>query len=147
MVSDVKTSLNSRKTARARLFAVGLIAALASVGATQARAANELERLWSDVWGRHKTPAPQPPKQAPTTSAPSTSAPSTSAPGASPPATSAPAASAPAAPAPAPAAAGEQAQPAPAVQPAPSHAAGPTVPVVLPKVQAVSETLVVTGNA
>ena len=141
MVTDVMTCLNSPRAAKARFVAVALVAALTSAGwPGTARAANELDRLWGDVRDRGKTHAPQPAKQAPTTSAPATSAP-----GASPPATSAPAASAPA-PARARSAA-DQAQPAPAAQPAPSQAAGPTVPVVLPKVQAVSETLVVTGNA
>lgn len=132
MVSDVKTRLNSRRTARARLLTVSLIAALASAGATEAaRAANELERLWGDVWGHPKRPAAEPPAPAAKSSAPPVSAPAASAP-AVPPAT-APAA--------------DQAQPAPAAQPAPSQAAAPTIPVVSPKVQSVSETLVVTGNA
>ncbi len=143
MVTDVNTCLNSPRAAKARFVAVMLVAALTSAGwPGTARAANELERLWGDIWSRGKTPAPQPPKQAPTTSAPASSAPA-----ASPPATSAPAASAPAAVAPAPAPAAAQVQPAPAAQPAPSQSAAPTVPVVLPKVQAVSDTLVVTGNA
>ncbi len=71
MVSDVKTRLNSRRTARARLLTVSLIAALASAGATEAaRAANELERLWGDVWGHPKRPAAEPPAPAAKSSAP-----------------------------------------------------------------------------
>ena len=128
MVTDVKTSLNSRRAGRARVLAVGLIAALASAGATNAaRAANELERLWGDVWGHGKTQAAHPPAAAAKPSAPPANAPATVAPAA-----------------PAPAA---ETQPAPAAQPAPSQAAAPTIPVAPPKVQSVSDTLVVTGNA
>jgi RND family efflux transporter MFP subunit len=122
MVTDVKTWLNSRRSATARLVVVGLIAALASAGwSGVARAQNELERLWGDIWGHTKKPAPLPAAPAP--------------------ATNAPAATAPASPA-------EQGpRPAPVTQAAPAQPAAPAVPVVLPKVQSVSETLVVTGNA
>jgi RND family efflux transporter MFP subunit len=141
MVTDVKTSLNSRRAAAARLVAVGLIVALASAGGPQAaRAENEFERLWGDIWGRGKKP--QAPKQAPASNTPTTNAPMpTNAPAAAP----APAPAAQQAPKPAPAA--QPAQPAPAAQAAPTQPAPPAIPVVLPKVQAVSDTLVVTGNA
>jgi RND family efflux transporter MFP subunit len=89
--------------------------------------------LWGDIWGHPKRPAPQP-----TTPATKPSAAPTSAPAANPPAAATPAAAAPTA---------NEAQPAPAAQPAPTQAAAPTIPVASPKVQTVSETLVVTGNA
>jgi len=101
-----------------------------------ARAENELERLWGDVWGGKKATS-QAAKPVPTTSAP---APAPHAPAPAPPA-SAPAAEA------QPAPAVQQAQPAPAKPATPSQSPAPTVPVVLPKVQAVSDTLTVTGNA
>jgi RND family efflux transporter MFP subunit len=122
MVTDVKTSLNSHRATAARFVAVGLIAALASTGGPRAaRAANEFERLWGDIWGRGKKPPP--PAKAPATNAPATPSPPANAPAAQP------------------------AQLAPAAQAAPTQPAAPTIPVVLPKVQAVSDTLVVTGNA
>ena len=137
MVTDVKT-LNCRGAAKTRLVAVAFLAALTSAGwSGTARAENELHRLWDNIWGRGKTTAPQSAKQAPPTAPAATSAPQASAPAGGAPAAAAPAPAEQIRPAPA-------AQSAPAAQPAPS---GPTVPVVLPKVQAVSETLVVTGNA
>jgi RND family efflux transporter MFP subunit len=117
MVSDVKTAPNAQLRAVARIAALGL-AILASVGgSTPARAENELERLWDDVRGRKPPPAPAP--QTPSTQTP--------APQAAPPQAQSPAAPAPSA----------------AAQPAAAF----TIPVVLPKVQAVSETLTLTGNA
>jgi RND family efflux transporter MFP subunit len=122
MVTDVKTWLSSRRSATARLVAVGLIAALASAGwSGVARAENELERLWGDTWGHPKKPAPLPTAPVPATNATAATAPAS-------PAQQAP-------------------QPAPVTQAAPAQPSAPTVPVVLPRVQAVSDTLVVTGNA
>ena len=141
MVTDVKTCLNSQRAARARLVAVTLLAAFASAGwSGAARAENELEHLWGDIWGHGKKL--QAPKQAPASNTPTTNAPMpTNAPAA------APAPAAQQAPKPAPPPAAEPAQPAPAAQAAPTRPAAPTIPVVLPKVQTVSDTLVVTGNA
>jgi RND family efflux transporter MFP subunit len=119
MVSDVKISPNFLRPATARILAVGLIAALSPGWTETARADNELERLWKNVWGHGAKPA---------------------SPSAAPASKSVP-------PAAAPAASAQPTETAPATQPAPSQPAAPTVPVVLPKVQAVSETLVVTGNA
>ena len=121
MVSDVKISPNFLRPATARILAVGLIAALSPGWTETARADNELERLWKNIWGQGAKPAPQPAAPAPKSAPPA----------------AAPAASAQPA----------ETAPAPAAQPAPSQPAAPTVPVVLPKVQAVSETLDVTGNA
>ena len=136
MVTDVKTFLNSPRAATARLLVAGLIAALTSAGWTgPARAENELERLWGHIWGGGKKASPQTsPPPAATTAAPAANAPTPLA--------------KPAQPAAAPAAQTTPAEPAPApaAQAAPA-AVGPSVPVALPKVQAVSDTLVVTGNA
>ena len=122
MVTDVKTWLSSRRSATARLVAVGLIAALASAGwSGVARAENELERLWGDTWGHPKKPAPLPTAPVPATNAPAATAPAS-------PAQQAP-------------------QPAPVTQAAPAQPSAPTIPVVLPRVQTVSDTLDVTGNA
>lgn len=126
MVTDVKTSLNPLRAAKARVLAVVLIAALTGGGWTgTAYAANELERLWGDVWSRGKRPAPAAP--------PNSSAPA--------PADAAPAAASP------PAEPAQTTQPAQAAQPAPAQPAAPTIPVALPVTQTVSDTLVVTGNA
>ena len=111
----------------------------------------ELGQLWDKVWG-HKS-APPPAKQSPAGAAPQApAAPASPAQTAAPAAPPAPAqstgqaappasSSGTAAPAPAP-----QPRKAPAAEQTPAPAA-PPVPVVLPKVQAVSETMVVTGNA
>ncbi|WP_147262881.1 efflux RND transporter periplasmic adaptor subunit [Roseiarcus fermentans] len=113
---------------KAGLVSAALLAALAGAGLSgTAHAEGELERLWGDIWG-HKKPAQKSAQPAPNAPA-------------------APATGAPAAAASAPAPAAEPAPPAPAAQAAPAQAAAPSVPVVLPKVQAVSESLVVTGNA
>ena len=90
------------------------------------------------MWGHGKKPQPRPSAPAPSANAPATSTPAATAPAAT-----APQAAAPAADQPQPAPAAAQ----PAAQSAPQAAAAPTIPVVLPKVQTVSETLVVTGNA
>ena len=134
MVTDVKTFLNARRPA-ARLVAAG----------TARRAG---ERRWSGTaQRRERARAPVGRRLGPARSRRRSQP-------AKPPAAPAPASSpapAPSAPARAPGArpAARHAQPAPTrpAQPAPAAQAGPAVPVVLPKVQAVSETLTVTGNA
>jgi RND family efflux transporter MFP subunit len=111
MVSDVKTRLNAQARTAARAAAVGFMVLAGAGWCGAARADDEVERLWHDLWGGKKTPAPAP-GQAPD--------------------------AAPAAPA----------NPSPAARPAPAQpAAAPAIPVVLPKVQAVSETVTLTGNA
>jgi multidrug efflux pump subunit AcrA (membrane-fusion protein) len=127
MVSDVKTAPSAQLRMAARIAALGLVIFASVGGSAPARAENEFERLWDDVRGRKPAPAPTP--QTPSAQTPGPQAP--------PPQTQSPAApaapSAPAQPVSAPAAA----QPAAALM----------IPVVLPKVQAVSETLTLTGNA
>ncbi len=131
MVSDVKTCLKARRGATARVLAAGLIAALVGAGGTcPARAENELQRLWGDVWGHGKRAQSQPPAPPAAQAAPSAT---TKAPAPGPAPTTQPSAPAPAA---------QQSEP-----PPPAEPAAATVPVVSPKVQAVSETLVITGNA
>jgi RND family efflux transporter MFP subunit len=126
----------------ARCVAAAVLASLACLAsADDARAANPLERLWQDIWGQKKPPAKPAPAPAAPAPAPTTPAAAPPSPAAQPAQTNAPApASKPA----------EASQPAETSQPAnaaPAAAAGPAIPVVLPKVQAVSETLVITGNA
>jgi RND family efflux transporter MFP subunit len=87
-----------------------LVALVCGFSADDARAENELQRLWGDVWG-HRTPNP--------------------------PAANEPVSAQNPTPAPAP----DQAKS------PPTAPAVPTIPVVLPKVQAVSESLETTGNA
>jgi RND family efflux transporter MFP subunit len=130
MVSAVKLRPIVHAFPAFRAAAVGL-ALLAGSGIAQpAHAENELQQLWRDIWGRKAAPAPPPKPQAPAPAAPAGT--SQAAPPAAQPA---------AAPAAQPAAA-------PAAQPAAAPAvAPPTIPVVLPKVQSVSETLTLTGNA
>jgi RND family efflux transporter MFP subunit len=99
-----------------------------------ARADNEFERLWGDVWG-HKSKPAAPPAPAPAAApAPTPAQPK-------PAGNSAPVVPPATQPLPAP-----SPVPAKTAAPAPSPAA-PTVPVVLPKVQTVSESLTLTGNA
>jgi RND family efflux transporter MFP subunit len=127
MVSDVKTAPSAQLRTAAHIAALGL-AIFASVGGSApARAENELQRLWNNVWDRKPAPAPTP--QTPSAQTPAPQAP--------PPQTQSPAA---------PAAPSAPAQPVSA--PAAAQPTAPlTIPVVLPKVQAVSETLTLTGNA
>jgi RND family efflux transporter MFP subunit len=119
MVSDVKIRMNAQARTAASAAAVGLMV-LAGVGwCGAARAESEFRRMW-EGWKHSPAPAPaQAPAAAPANPSPAATQP------ASPPA---------AATAPAPQAA------------APAEAAAPTIPVVLPKVQAVSETVTLTGN-
>jgi RND family efflux transporter MFP subunit len=113
-------------TARAAVAAV-LVAVASPLCCGGARAEGLFDRLWQDVYG-HK---PKPATKAGTT------------PAQLPAAAPAPAQRQTVAPEPA------QTQPAAAPQPAEAAPApvGPVVPVALPKVEAVSESLVVTGNA
>jgi RND family efflux transporter MFP subunit len=124
MVSAVKLRPIARPLFALRAAALGL-ALLAVTGvAPPAHAENELRHLWRDMWRHKAAPAPKPHAPAGTTQR-----------------AAAPVAQPAAAPAAQPAAA-------PAAQPSAAPAqAPPPIPVVLPKLQSVSETLTLTGNA
>jgi RND family efflux transporter MFP subunit len=124
------TRLTELPAATARAAAVAVfVMAISPICWHGARAEGLFDRLWQDVYGHKAKPVTQPPAAA----AP------------------APAQQQTAAPEP------KNAQPAPTAQPtkptpAPAQAqepapVGPVVPVALPKVQTVSESLVITGNA
>jgi RND family efflux transporter MFP subunit len=145
--------LNKLEVAAWRGVAIGMIAVLASVACgAGASAEGRIERLWQDLRGHkaHKpaakpasSPAAQSPPAAPEAAsppaaqspavAPATASPSNTSPGANQPAATTPQP-------PQPAHAAEQAKTPPA-------SSAPAVPVVLPKVQTVSDTMEVTGNA
>ncbi|GLS21121.1 MexE family multidrug efflux RND transporter periplasmic adaptor subunit [Labrys miyagiensis] len=107
-----------------------------------ARADNEFERLWGDVWG-HKSKPAAPPAPAPAPAPAAAPAPTPAQP--KPAGNSAPVVPPATQPLPAPNPVPAKTA-APAPVPAPSPAA-PTVPVVLPKVQTVSDSMTLTGNA
>ncbi len=121
-------------TRRLRLLATAAMLAFAAplaIGHTAAQ--NILDRVWDDLTGRH--PGGTPPATA-------TPAPPTVPGPVAPPATATQVAPAQAAPG-----QGPQAQTAPARAAQAPAAEPPTIPVTLPRVQAVSETMTVTGNA
>jgi RND family efflux transporter MFP subunit len=142
--------LNKLEVAARRGVAVGMMAMLASAAwSGGASAEGRIERLWQDLRGHkaHKpaaSPTPQSPPAAPATASPPATqsppvAPATASPSNTPQGAKQP-----------PAATPQPAQPAHAAeQPktSPPGSSAPTVPVVLPKVQTVSETMEVTGNA
>ena len=143
MVSAVKTCLIAATKAAPRIAAIGFIVLSSAGWSGAARADNELQRLWHDVWGRKKAPAAPAPAAPPLPPRRPLNPPRRPVrrpvrplrrplrpqrprkPPRRPPRRPA-------------------SQPAPAASAAPG---GPPIPVVLPKVQAVSETVTLTGNA
>ena len=121
------------RTSGSRAVALTVLASLACLSIGEGRAANILQRLEQDIAGKGTKPnAPTAPAPPPVPATPTPAAPSPAAAGVQP---SPPASQ----PAPPPANAVAQGQP-------PAQAL-PAIPVVLPKVQTVSDYLEVTGNA